>query len=489
LALARALFRAGLDVHVFEARDRLGGRVLSAACQSADTRLDLGPTWYWPRTQPLMAALVEALELRDFPQHDSGEVMLLDDPNRAARSLQSGLLHAHARRLAGGMQTLVERLASDLPKERVHLRYELRAVSRADEHVALRFLCSGQLQTVTARTLVLAAPPRLLAERVQFEPALPPHVHAALQSTPTWMATQAKAQLVFERAIWREAGHSGNAFVQHDQAVLKEIFDACEPEHRLAALGAFVGLSPRERVSFRTGMPLLLRTQLPQLFGPELRETEHHYQDWAAEAWTCSERDLQEYTEEPQHPEVAPEALQQSLWEGRLHFAGSETADQETGYLEGALRSAARVAETYGVTDLTSQPATSSSFGAWLAERQKATLADYQARIFSALREQDSDRATQRALVGAVDQLFRQARSTLHTQGELSPSDHDAIRSFLGQLLSEVLTFNRRSCALSNFTAEHRPSQPYVEDMLRDVHAAYLELARGAGQLKEGLGA
>jgi monoamine oxidase len=303
------------------------------------------------------------------------------------------------------------------------------------------------------------------------------------------MATQAKAQLVFERAIWREAGHSGNAFIQHDQAVLKEIFDACEPEHRLAALGAFVGLSPRERVSFQTGMPLLLSTQLPQLFGPELRETEQHYQDWAAEAWTCSERDLQEYTEAPQHPEGAPDALQQSLWEGQLHFAGSETADQEAGYLEGALRSAARVAQAFGVADVTSQPPTPSPLGAWLAARQKATLDDYQARIFGALREQDGDRATQRALVGAVELLFQQALSTQHTQGELSPSDHDAIRSFLGELVSEVLTFNRRSCALSNFSAEHRPSQSYVEDMLRDVHAVYLELARSVGQLKQGLGA
>jgi len=42
LYAASLLIDKGYDVTVFEARDRVGGRVLS------HDGFDLGPTWYWP---------------------------------------------------------------------------------------------------------------------------------------------------------------------------------------------------------------------------------------------------------------------------------------------------------------------------------------------------------------------------------------------------------------------------------------------------------
>jgi len=69
LTLARTLHRAGQDVHLFEARGRLGGRIDSPSSAAGISRVDLGPTWYWPRGQPRMTALVDELQLPDFAQH------------------------------------------------------------------------------------------------------------------------------------------------------------------------------------------------------------------------------------------------------------------------------------------------------------------------------------------------------------------------------------------------------------------------------------
>lgn len=48
LALARSLHRRGRSFSVFEARDRLGGRILSV--KQGEAGIDLGPTWFWPET-------------------------------------------------------------------------------------------------------------------------------------------------------------------------------------------------------------------------------------------------------------------------------------------------------------------------------------------------------------------------------------------------------------------------------------------------------
>ena len=44
------------------------------------------------------------------------------------------------------------------------------------------------------------------------------------------------------------------------------------------------------------------------------------------------------------HPDYRPPGGVTAIWDGRLHFAGTETADQHGGYLEGALAAAERSA-------------------------------------------------------------------------------------------------------------------------------------------------
>jgi len=63
LNAARLMWEAGADFQLFEARDRLGDRILTVDATGApsDDGFDLGPSWIWPRMQPALAALVHEL--------------------------------------------------------------------------------------------------------------------------------------------------------------------------------------------------------------------------------------------------------------------------------------------------------------------------------------------------------------------------------------------------------------------------------------------
>ncbi|MEX2254082.1 MAG: flavin monoamine oxidase family protein, partial [Acidimicrobiia bacterium] len=74
LTAARDLVAAGRDVVVLEARDRVGGRVLTETLADG-TRIDHGGQWIGPG-QHRMAHLAEDLGLDTFPTYDDGENLL-----------------------------------------------------------------------------------------------------------------------------------------------------------------------------------------------------------------------------------------------------------------------------------------------------------------------------------------------------------------------------------------------------------------------------
>ncbi|MBL8275816.1 MAG: FAD-dependent oxidoreductase [Pelomonas sp.] len=354
LALASSLQARRVDWALFEGRGRLGGRVLTVTGENG-APLDLGATWFWPATQPVITQLVADLALPTLAQPDDGQLLVLDDAARPpqARSFdaatgqaveglppQPGSLHGGARRLAGGMQALVDALAARLPPGRLHLGQRLRRLQDLGDAVALHFDDGTTLQ---ARRVVLALPPRLALDQIRLTPPLPDAVQAAMRGTPTWMAHAAKAALPCRSPVWREQGHTGNAWVTHAQAVLAEVFDASGAAG--AALAGFIALPAAQRARFERSLPLLLESQLAMLFGHHLQPLGAHWQDWAADELCCSAADREEDGRGGHPGQHAAEVaqLQAPLWAGRLWLGGSETARQGTGYLEGALRAAGRL--------------------------------------------------------------------------------------------------------------------------------------------------
>ena len=339
LALARSMQKQGRDCAVFEARDRVGGRILSVPVDGM--ALDLGPAWYWPHTQPRMTRLVAELRLVHFAQHDEGTVLSLNDPDKAPQPYPTDGLHGGAQRLEGGMASLVQSLTVNLPADTLYLGHVLIAVIEQSDHVELHFRCGDSIRQISAHRVVLAVPPRLLEEHVRFEPPLAEPLIQSMRSTYTWMADQAKVVVTYPQSFWRAEGLAGNAFVGHEQAVLYETFDACNAAGDRAALGGFIALSPALRASFQTGLPLLIASQLVQLYGREAENGTQHRHDWAAEIYTSSALDQ---SPPRVHPPYDDPLLRRPWWTSRLYFCGSETAGYAAGYLEGALEAGERVA-------------------------------------------------------------------------------------------------------------------------------------------------
>jgi monoamine oxidase len=508
LALARRLVDRGRAVALFEARDRLGGRILSGTPDRAGMRPDLGPSWFWPDTQPRITRLVADLGLRDFPQHDEGAVLRLRDPDKRPEAVTQDPVHGGARRISGGSIALIETLGAGL-SEHIRLGHVLESVTDLGDHVALVFRQGAARVTVLARHVVLAMPPRLVAEQVRFEPALGEAVVDALRGTGTWMAGRAKAVVHYGSPAWRMAGNSGNAFVSHDQAVLDEIFDACDEVAASAALGGFVALSPDQRQSFAAGLPLLIGNQIGQVFGHDLDEGALSYQDWAEEQFTCSKLDRQAW--QNGHSGLSNPLLRRDFWAGRLLFGGSETAAHGAGYLEGALESADRVARALepeaaaiaGADRLSLNATSVATFRAWVAVQGEPAFDAYRQRLNRGLAQQQKDQLTQVAVLGALEEVLDRALAVIadlpfdaagvtveRGRCGLTPDIQAPFGDLMRRLFDDVMAFNATSCALSNFPDEHRLSREYRGTILRDMAAAWQEFSLTANRaLLEKIGA
>lgn len=496
LALARSLHAQGLSVALVEARDRLGGRVLTQRCEATDQALDMGPTWFWPETEPRIAALLAEFGLASAPQHDPGDALWLTDPNREPERREApGGVHAGAQRIEGGAARLVDALAAALPEGSVYTGSALRLLRDHGAWLELQLEADGRTRPLRARHAVLALPPRLVHERIAFDPPLPAALAEALAATPTWMAAQAKAVTTYPRPFWRVAGHSGNAFVRHAQAVLGEVFDASDAATGAGALGGFVALGAAQRVDFRRGMPMLIESQLAQLHGAQAHQEGHlHVLDWAGEPWTCSTADR----EGPPEPPQADPALRRPHWAGRLYFGSSESAAHGAGHMEGALEAAARIARA--LAPVPAAPAGAGDaddplgrFKAEVSARRAQAPSHYRQHLARLLSTQQAEQLTQRALLATVEQVYSEtlialdgllpdlgldrARPAEAGRHALTPALLVAFKGWNGELLSNALAFNGSSCALSNFPGEHRPDALLQRAIARDLAAAWREFA------------
>jgi monoamine oxidase len=239
---------------------------------------------------------------------------------------------AQERRFVGGSQVVSERVADRLGK-RVVLRAPVRAVAQDGDGV--RVVAGGT--TVEASQVVLAVPPALAA-RLAYSPALPTGKAALLRALKPGNLT--KAEAFYARPFCRDSGLSGQGVA--DTGPARTIFDNSPPDGSIGVLFGFIGGS-----AHTPWAPLPAdqrRAQVLESFasfvGDQARSpVDYIEQDWTKERWTrgCPVA------------HVAPGVLtKHGPWlrrrVGRLHFAGTETADYWLGYMDGAVRAGERAA-------------------------------------------------------------------------------------------------------------------------------------------------
>ncbi|MCZ0983461.1 FAD-dependent oxidoreductase [Streptomyces diastatochromogenes] len=239
---------------------------------------------------------------------------------------------AQEKLIAEGAGTLTERLAADLG-ERVLTGRRVTSIHHDDDGVTLRTTAD----TVRAVRAIVTVPPPMSA-RIAYDPPLPPH--RTMLQQHTYMGSVYKAIAVYERPFWRQQrkrhaefillGHPGGA-----------VFDTTPPGGPGHLCVLVAGAEARELDSTDTaGRHRALLGQLVPHLGPRVLAPA----DWHEKSWHLDEHAGGGYAALATPGTTDGYLPMPSQPVGPLHWAGTETANEHAGYVEGAIESGERVA-------------------------------------------------------------------------------------------------------------------------------------------------
>lgn len=239
---------------------------------------------------------------------------------------------AQEARFVGGAQRISDRMAEELDG-RVRLECPVRAIEQDAEGVTLR----TDRGPFRGRIVIIALPP-LLAGRIHYASALPTRRDHLTARMP--MGSVIKYVATYERAFWREAGFSGEAF--SDTGPTTTTFDDTSHDGAQPALVTFsdggVARTWGDRPADERRRAVL--AELARFFGPQAAQpTDFAEKNWNEDPWSggCYAGIMGPGTMTDFGP-----ALREPC--GRIHWAGTETAVEWTGYIDGAIESGQRAA-------------------------------------------------------------------------------------------------------------------------------------------------
>jgi monoamine oxidase len=234
-------------------------------------------------------------------------------------------------RFPGGTQQIALRMAEELG-ERVVLNAVVRRIDRrSDGSLTVGSDCGD----VTAKAIIVAVPPAHRAS-IEFDPALPPEYEKLTEHWP--QGSLSKAYAAYETPFWRANGCSGEAL--SDEGPVFITFDVSPSD---AGPGILLGFTDAR--TFDPLPPEQRREQvlegLVTLFG----EAARHPIDYVDHCWGTEEF----------APGGPTAAVPPGSWTtygpwlrkavDGIYWAGTETADEWTGFFDGAVRSGKRAAD------------------------------------------------------------------------------------------------------------------------------------------------
>lgn len=356
LAAARELTRQGHEVLVFEGRDRVGGRSLTG--RVAGVPADMGGSFIGP-TQDAVLALATELGIPTTPTHRDGRNVI--QWRGSARSYRGTIPKLSLTGLIdiGRLRWQFERIARGVPVaapwdarrarelDDVSLGEWLRlvratsssrnllnaAVRRIDRHGAGVTVTSDQGQAEAGFVIVAIPPAHRVA--IEFDPPLPPEYQQLAHHWP--QGRLSKAYAAYSTPFWRASGYSGQAL--SDEAPVFITFDVSPHADGPGILMGFVDARGFDSLPIEERRRDALRC-FASLFGDEaLDPLDYVDYRWGTEEFA---------------PGGPTAAVPPGSWTkyghwlrepvGPIHWASTETADEWTGYFDGAVRSGQRAA-------------------------------------------------------------------------------------------------------------------------------------------------
>ncbi|PLB50947.1 amine oxidase [Aspergillus steynii IBT 23096] len=239
-------------------------------------------------------------------------------------------------RIRGGTQLLATRLASKLGEENILLNSAVRGIQKTDGG---EYVVKSDAHSITAKHVVVAMSPPLAA-RITYDPLLPPGRDHLTQRMP--MGALGKAVAIYESPWWRAKGL--NAQVLSDSGAVRSTFDSSPPDESFGAIMGFMEADQMRRLDRLTEKEIQdeVVKDYVRYFGPEAANVS----SWVIQRW-----DHEEFSRGGPVAYAPPGVLTRYAEDylrkpvGGIHFAGTETAEYWTGYMDGAVRSGERVAK------------------------------------------------------------------------------------------------------------------------------------------------
>ncbi|MGN6607916.1 MAG: flavin monoamine oxidase family protein [Jatrophihabitans sp.] len=240
---------------------------------------------------------------------------------------------AQQSRIVGGSQVVAQKVAAALGT-RVRLGTPVREIRQTATGVTV----VGDTVTVNAGRVVVAVPPALAA-RIRYTPLLPAQRDLLMQRAP--MGALMKVEAVYPAPFWRAQGLTGQFLTVGGP--VGYAFDNSPADGSPGVLAGFVGgaqnlvWGPKSPAERRAGV----LAQFARIFQDDrfLTPTDYFDMDWTTEEWSRGGPTavfgpgvLTQYGPQLRVPV------------GRIHWAGTETSDYWTGYMDGAVRSGERAA-------------------------------------------------------------------------------------------------------------------------------------------------
>ncbi|MCW2494895.1 FAD-dependent oxidoreductase [Jatrophihabitans sp.] len=239
---------------------------------------------------------------------------------------------AQQSRIVGGSQQVSLRVAAALG-DRVRLKTVVRSISQTAEGVTVH----ADGLTVTAKRAVVALPPPL-AGKLDYTPLLPTARDQLTQRTA--MGALMKVEAVYPTPFWRAEKLTGQFLTVGGP--IGYSFDNSPPDASKGVLAGFVGGDQNLKYGPMTlsERRAAVLAQLADIFEDKrfLKPTDYFEMDWTRERYSHGGPTA------TFGPGVLTEfgpALRAPV--GRIHWAGTETADYWQGYMDGAVRSGERV--------------------------------------------------------------------------------------------------------------------------------------------------
>jgi monoamine oxidase len=318
---------------LLEAQAQLGGRILGQGDNlNSQHYYDLGPTWVFPH-QSQIQSLISQLDHKLYEQYATGDVLYHTYKTAPPKRVKGAGYH-QLYKIVGGAMSMINALQSQLDDTKVKLKHELTGITRVANQWQVSVLHAGIEQRYAADQLILAMPPRIIAKYLLQKSWLSNALVNNLTLSQTWMSAQAKFLVSYPTAFWREQGLSGQLFSQVGPMI--EVHDGSASNNQNYALFGFIGWPHelRNKMSEDQIKQACIQ-QLIECFGDIARDyTQCFLKDWGQDTYITTEQDR---TEPSRHPsfQLAPHINE--LKQLNLHFVGSEFAQNDAGYLEGAI--------------------------------------------------------------------------------------------------------------------------------------------------------